>query len=103
MYAVVATGGKQERVSVGDVIRVEKIEAPMGDLVELDSVRLLVKDGGIVADAGALAGAKVVCQVVGAGRGKKIRVFKKKRKKNYARTHGHRQSYTDLKVQEIVG
>lgn len=104
MYAVVKTfGNRQAKVFVGDVIRVEKLEAPVGDLVELDSVRLLVKDDAVVANPESLVGAKVVCQIVGHGRGKKIRVFKKKRKNNYTRLQGHRQSYTDLKVNEIVG
>jgi large subunit ribosomal protein L21 len=102
MYAVVASGGKQAKVSVGDVFRVEKIEAPVGDLVELNKVSLLVKDDSIVADPGALASAKVVCQVVGQGRDKKIRVFKKKRKNNYTRLQGHRQPYTELRVNDIV-
>ena len=102
MYAVVSTGGKQVKVLEGDTIRVEKIEAPVGDKVELDKVCLLVQDDGIVAAPDALASARVLCDVVGQGRHKKIRVFKKKRRKDYMRTHGHRQSYTELKVREIV-
>jgi large subunit ribosomal protein L21 len=103
MYAVVATSGRQEKVFVGDIVRVEKIEALIGEIVELKDVRLLVKDDGIVADPATLVGAKVVCQVTGQGRGKKIRVFKRKRKNNYARTRGHRQFYTELKINDIVG
>ena len=103
MYAVVKTGGKQLKVFEGDVVRVEKIDAPAGDLVELDDVCLLVKDDGIAADPKALTGAKVMCQVVGQGRGRKIRVFKKKRRKNYSRRYGHRQAYTELRINEIVG
>jgi large subunit ribosomal protein L21 len=103
MYAVVTSGGKQTKVDVGDVFRVEKIEAHVGEIVELNEVHLLVKDDGIVADPGALSGAKVVCQIVGQGRARKIRVFKRKRKNNYSRTYGHRQQYTDLRVDEIVG
>ena len=102
MYAVVTTGGKQYKVTQGDSLRVEKIEAPIGDTVELGGVALLVKDDGIVADPAALASAKVVCSVVRQGLNKKIRVFKKKRKKNYTRTYGHRQRFTELKVKEIV-
>ena len=103
MYAVVTTGGKQIRVEEGDVVRVEKLEVPVGDTVELDDVRLLVKDDSIVVDPSALEGAKVVCQVSGQGRGKKIRVFKMKRRKGYKRTQGHRQDYTELRVQSIQG
>jgi large subunit ribosomal protein L21 len=101
MYAVVKTGGKQVRVSEGSRVRVEKIDAPVGDTIELDQVALLAKDDGIVVDPDALSSAKVVCEVVAQDRAKKIRVFKKKRRKNYMRTHGHRQAYTELKVQSI--
>jgi large subunit ribosomal protein L21 len=103
MYAVVNTGGKQYRVAQGDVLRVEKIDAPVGDTVELGGVSLLAKDDGLVVEPGKLEGAKVVCDVLGQGRAKKIKVFKMKRRKNYHRTAGHRQHFTELKVREIVG
>jgi large subunit ribosomal protein L21 len=102
MYAVVATGGKQVKVFEGEVVRVEKLEALAGETVELGPVCLVVKDDGIVVGPDALAGAKVVCHVVGHGRDRKIRVFKRKRKKNYARTQGHRQPYTELEVHQII-
>ncbi len=102
MYAIVATGGKQVRVAAGDVVQVEKLEAPVGDQVELGSVKMLATEDGLVTDAGKLAQAKVVCEVMDQGRGKKIRVFKYKRRKGYRRTMGHRQSYTQLKVKEIL-
>ena len=102
MYAVVTTGGKQIKVSQGDVVRVEKLDAAKGDTVELDQVHFIANDeGGIEIDNDALAKAKVICQVVGEGKRKKIRVFKKKRRKNYIRTNGHRQWYTELKVNDI--
>lgn len=101
MYAVVTTGGKQIKVAEGDIVRVEKIEAPVGDTIELGDVALLAKDDGLVIDPTALGEAKVICQVMRQGRAKKIRVFKKKRRKNYMRTYGHRQYYTDLKVRQI--
>jgi large subunit ribosomal protein L21 len=101
MYAVVKTGGKQVRVSEGSRVRVEKIDAPVGDTVELGQVALLAKDDGIVVDPEALSSAKVICEVVAQDRAKKIRVFKKKRRKNYMRTQGHRQYYTEVKVQSI--
>ena len=103
MYAVVSTGGKQIRVEEGDVVRVEKLDAKVGDTVELDEVRLLAKDDSIVVDPSALEGAKVICLVSNQGRGKKIRVFKMKRRKGYKRTQGHRQDYTELRVQSIEG
>lgn len=101
MYAVVMTGGKQYRVSEGDILRVEKLEAPVGGTVELDQVRLVAKDDGVIVDPQGLASAKVVAEVTGQGRRKKIRVFKYKRRKNYRRTYGHRQDYTELKIREI--
>lgn len=101
MYAVVKTGGKQHKVSQGDVLRVEKLDAHVGDTVEMTDIALVSKDDGLVVDPEALASAKVVCEVVRQGRAKKIRVFKKKRRKNYMRTYGHRQSYTEVKVQDI--
>lgn len=103
MYAIVTTGGKQYRVLEGDVFRTEKLDAPVGDTVELDKVAMLVKDDGIVVDAAALMGAKVVCQVMRQGKAKKVRVYKRKRRKNYARTQGHRQQFTELKVAQIIG
>jgi large subunit ribosomal protein L21 len=102
MYAVVKTGGKQVKLAKGDLVRVEKIDAPVGDTVELDQIALLAKDDGIVVDPKALASARVVCQVMNQDRAKKIKVFKYKRRKNYHRTYGHRQSYTELKVKDIV-
>jgi large subunit ribosomal protein L21 len=101
MYAVVSTGGKQVRVSEGDRVRVEKIDAPIGDTIELGGVKFLAKDDGIVADPKALESAKIVCEIVDQDRHKKIRVFKKKRRKGYTRTKGHRQDYTELKVRSI--
>ena len=101
MYAVVVTGGKQIKVAEGDVVRVEKLDANVGDIIELGEVRLIAKDDGLIADPAALKNSKVVCKVNGQGRAKKIRVFKMKRRKNYHRTYGHRQCYTELKVQSI--
>lgn len=101
MYAVIITGGKQYRVALGDTLRVEKIDAEVGATVQIDKVSFLAKDDGIVADPGALASAKVMAEVVSQGRAKKIRVFKYKRRKNYRRTQGHRQSYTELRIREI--
>lgn len=101
MYAVISTGGKQYKVAEGDRLRVEKLNAPVGETVEINQVKLVAKEDGIVLDAGALASAKVVAEVIEQGKAKKIRVFKKKRRKNYTRLHGHRQNYTELKIREI--
>jgi large subunit ribosomal protein L21 len=93
MHAIIETGGKQYRVAPGDVIRVEKLAGEPGSEVELP-IKAVFKDGGeLVAGGGAVKGA-----IVGAGRGDKIVVFKFKRKKQYKKTIGHRQSFTDVKV-----
>ena len=102
MYAVVITGGKQYKVAQGDRLRVERIKAAIGETVELEQVLLLAQESGVVTDATALASAKVVAEVVGEGRRKKIKVYKKKRRKHYARTYGHRQGYTEIKISAIV-
>ncbi len=101
MYAVVSTGGKQYKVAQGDRLRVEKLDVPVGETLELEQISLVASDDGVVVEPSALASAKVVAEVVAQGRGKKIRVFKYKRRKNYRRTRGHRQSYTELMIREI--
>jgi large subunit ribosomal protein L21 len=100
MYAIVKTGGKQYRVAAGDTIRVERLEAPVGEQVTLDEVLLV---GGEETRVGAprVEGASVVGSVLEHGRDQKVRVFKSKKRKQYRRTHGHRQSYTALKIEEV--
>lgn len=101
MYAVVEAGSKQVKVSEGDIVRVEKIDAPIGDTVELTKVCMIAKDDNTVVNPDSLAGAKVLCEVLSQGRHKKITVFKKKRRKGYTRKQGHRQPYTELRIREI--
>ena len=103
MYAVIETGGKQYRVSEGDKIRVEKMESEPGSTVELNSVLLLGRDDGPVVGAPFVAGASVKASVLSHGKEDKVIVFKYRRKKNYRRFRGHRQQYTDLKVESIDG
>lgn len=101
MYAIVRTGGKQYRVSEGDTLRVEKLDVAPGQTIELTDVGLISKDGNIqLGDS--VKDAKVVAKVTAAGKAKKIRVFKYKRRKNYHRTHGHRQHYTQIQITNIV-
>ena len=101
MYAVVRTGGKQYRLGVGDNVKVEKLPDEVGNIVELSQI-LMVSDGGEVKVGTPLVtGASVKAEIVGHGRNKKIRVFKMKRRKQYRRTQGHRQAFTQLKVTEI--
>jgi len=101
MYAVVVTGGKQYRVAAGDRLRVELIDTPIGETVELDQVRLIAGGVGIVVAPDKLASAKVLAEVADHGKRKKIRVFKKKRRQGYRRTYGHRQQYTELVIRDI--
>jgi len=96
MHAILETGGKQYRVSPGDVIRVEKLEGDVGSEIELP-VKAAFNDGGEL-----LTGGAVKATILGSGRGDKVVVFKFKRKKQYKRTIGHRQSFTEVKVGDIV-
>lgn len=102
MHAVMETGGKQYRVTAGDIVQVEKLSGQVGDKVELRSVLLLQDEQGVTLGAEKLKEAKIVGEVLQQGREKKVVVFKKKRRKNYRRTQGHRQSFTRLKIVEIV-
>jgi large subunit ribosomal protein L21 len=101
MYAVIKTGGKQYVVEPGQVIKVEKINLPEGSSVEFEA--LMVKgDNGEVKVGPEAKNTKVKATVVRHGKGKKIIVFKYKAKKHYQRKYGHRQHFTELKIDEIV-
>ena len=102
MFAVIKTGGKQYRVAQNDVIRVEKLAAEAGDIVELGNVLMVGGAGGLSVGAPYVAGATVAAEVLEQGRGKKIIIFKKKRRQNYRRRNGHRQHETVLRVTEIL-
>jgi large subunit ribosomal protein L21 len=99
MYAIVETGGKQYRVSPGEVIRVEKLAGDVGSEIELPALAVFKDEGELLAGGDA---ATVKGTILGKGRGKKVLVFKFKRKKQYKRTIGHRQEFTEIKVGEIV-
>ena len=96
MHAIIETGGKQYRVAPGDVIRVEKLAGDVGSEIELP-VKLAFEDSGEP-----VSGAALKATIVGNGRGDKVLVFKFKRKKQYKKTIGHRQSFTEVKVGDIV-
>lgn len=103
MYAVIESGGKQYRVAPGDVIRVEKLDVPAGDSVDLDRI-LLVADGeNTQLGSPVLAGVSVTAKVRSHGRGEKVRIFKLRRRKNYRRHAGHRQDYTELEITQVAG
>ena len=101
MYAVIATGGKQYRVSEGAVLRVEKLDADEGASIEFDRV-LLVGDGDSVSVGKPfLDGSKVQATVMSQGKARKVEVLKFRRRKNYRRTKGHRQKFTQVKITGI--
>lgn len=103
MYAVIETGGKQYRVQEGDTIYVEKLNGQVGDSVDFDRVLVLSRDGELLAGKPYLEGAKVEGNVLEQSKAKKIIVFKYKAKKNYRKKTGHRQPYTKVKIEKIVG
>ena len=100
-YAVISTGGKQQKVAVGDHIKIEKVEAGVGDKVTFDQVLALHTTGGLQIGRPVLKGARVVARVVAQDKAKKVLIFKKKKRKQYRRTRGHRQTFTAVVVEEI--
>ena len=100
MYAIIATGGKQYRVSEGDVIYIEKIDAQVDSTVSFD-VLLVENEGDVKVGTPVVEGVKVEGKVVGQIRGEKIIVFKYKSKKDYHRKQGHRQPYTKVEITKI--
>ncbi len=101
MEAVIATGGKQYRVTPGQIISVEKLSGDKGSRVEFRSILLVNRDGQVIAEPKALAGARVAGEVVRQGRGRKVSVVKFKRRKNYRRHRGHRQAATTVRITTI--
>jgi large subunit ribosomal protein L21 len=102
MYAVIESGGKQYRVSEGDLITIETLPYSVGDQVELDRVLLVSGDSGLTVGQPTVEGAKVVSRVEGIGRGPKIRVWKYRPKERYRRRRGHRQDQMSLRIEKIV-
>lgn len=102
MYAVIETGGKQYRVAPGDVIQVETLAGDVGADVEFGRVLAVMNDSNEMLTGSKLSGAKVTGTIASHGRGDKVKVFKFKRKKQYKRTIGHRQNFTEVKVSEIL-
>ena len=100
MFAIIKTGGKQYKVSEGDVIKVEKIEAKSGDKIEFDQV-LMVAGDDVKVGSPVVEGAKVKAEVLDQKKDKKIVIFKFKAKKNYRKKKGHRQPYTLVKIEKI--
>lgn len=101
MYAIIQTGGKQYRVSEGDVLSVEKLPVAEGEEVVFDQVLTVVSDSDIKIGKPVVEGAKVTAKVVEHGKGEKILVFKYKAKSNYRKRQGHRQPYTKVEISKI--
>ena len=101
MEAVIATGGKQYRVAPGQVISVEKLPSNQGQRVEFNAGLLVNRDGEVITGRERLSRARVAGEVVGHGKGRKVMVVKFKRRKNYRRNRGHRQSATTVRITKI--
>ena len=100
MYAIIATGGKQYKVSEGDIITIEKLGVEAGEKVTFDQV-LAVSDNGLKVGEPTVAGASVEASVIREGRAKKVIVYKYKPKTGYHKKNGHRQSFTQVKIEKI--
>ena len=101
MYAIIRTGGKQYRVSEGDVLEVEKLNVQEGDEVVFDDVLTVVSDGDVKVGKSTVEGAKVTAKVAAQGKADKIFVFKYKAKSNYRKRQGHRQPFTRVEITSI--
>ena len=102
MYAVIKTGGKQHRVSEGEVLTVEKVAGSAGDTVVFDDVLMVSKDSDVRIGTPIVPGAKVVAEIIAQAKAPKITVFKMKRRKGFHKKTGHRQPLTRMKVKEIT-
>jgi large subunit ribosomal protein L21 len=100
-YAVIRTGGKQYRVTSGELLRIELLKGDVGSQVEFSDVLLTANDGSVQVGTPLVAGASVTAQIVEQGKERKIIVFKKKRRQGYRRKQGHRQHFTAVRVENI--
>jgi len=103
MYAVIETGGKQYRVQPGDTVVVETLPGESGDAVEFSRVLLISDDESVAVGRPVIEGARVTGQIVDQVLGEKLTVYKFKRRKNYRKRNGHRQQYTAVKIDSVVG
>ena len=103
MYAVIRSGGKQYRVESGKQVRIEALPADVGAAVAFEEVLLVGAGDSVKVGAPLLAGAKVKGTVLAHGRGEKVKIFKMRRRKHSQKTQGHRQSYTDVRIDDITG
>jgi large subunit ribosomal protein L21 len=101
MYAVIVRGGKQYRVKAGQIIKVEKLEVQEGGSIKFDNILMVTQDGKSKLGAPYISGYSVSGSVISHGRGEKIRIIKMKRRKHHMKRMGHRQSYTEVKIDSI--
>jgi large subunit ribosomal protein L21 len=101
MYAVIKTGGKQHKVSEGDVIAIEKINGGKGDAIVFDQVLMVEKEGDIRVGRPVVEGAKVTGEILAQTKGDKLIVFKMKKRKGFHKKNGHRQQLTSMRIKEI--
>jgi large subunit ribosomal protein L21 len=101
VYAIIRTGGKQFKISPGDTIKIEKIPGQKGDPVEMKDVLFYAEGENVLTGRPMLSNVKVLGEILGQHRAKKVIIFKKKRRKGYDKKTGHRQSFTSLKIKEI--
>ena len=102
MYAVIKTGGKQYKVAVGEKLKVEQIPADIDSKIELSEVLMIADGDAVKVGTPFVSGAKVTATVVGHGRGEKIRIFKMRRRKHYQKHQGHRQNFTEIRIDAIA-
>ena len=102
MYAIVETGGKQYRVQPGEVLQVESLPGEVGQVVELKQVRLIQGDAGLLVGRPWVEQARVMAEIIRQGRTRSMTIFKKHRRKNYRRTKGHRQGFTQVRITNIA-
>ncbi|MGA0933990.1 MAG: 50S ribosomal protein L21 [Pseudohongiellaceae bacterium] len=103
MYAVIESGGKQHRVTEGEVLKLEKIEASTGDKVDFDKVLMVGEGASVQIGTPYVASGKVTAEVISHGRGDKVKIIKFNRRKHYRKQQGHRQWYTEVKITSISG
>ncbi len=101
MYAVIKTGGKQYKVTVGEKLKVEQIPAELDSQIVLEEVLMVADGDNVQIGAPLVAGAKVTATVVSHGRHDKVRIFKMRRRKHYQKRQGHRQNYTELLIETV--
>lgn len=103
MYAVIKTGGKQYKVAAGDYLKVEKLDGDVGSKVVIDKILMVADGDNVTIGSPLVAGAKVNATVLSHGKGDKVMIFKFHRRKHYRKTQGHRQSYTEIQIDDING